>query len=287
MSTFVLVFILIIIFIILVVCSTYATDASVKLKDFKDDDNISAAYKYVTWAVTIIWITLAGMIIGLIALIFFGPELIPTFGKTIVYLAIGVMFIAIVAIAVICAISTYYLRQSNNTVDVKLTAEKDMEIALGISIATIVFAGIAYWYANRMPKYDSDMYGVPPPVPYGASGRPPYGPPPPFGVPPGQPPFVPPGAPQYGAPPVQVPFGVPPGVPPFGVPPVQAPYGVPPGPPQFVPPGQPPFGVPPGQPPTNPYATAPPRGPVNPQLNPFQIGAMSYQATSRGAIATV
>lgn len=157
MNTIVLIFIFIVIFIILVICSGYASSASVSLGKLKSDTNLASAYSYVTWAVSIIWILLIGMIIGIIALVFFGPELLPLIGGEIFYLALVVMFIAIIAIAITCSISIYYIRQSESTDTNKTTAQSDAEIAAGIAYATIIFVFAAYWYINRTPV-DSEAY---------------------------------------------------------------------------------------------------------------------------------
>ena len=143
-----LVFLLIIIMIILVIALVYASRATTGIYSVKGDPNINVAYMYLAWTVSVLWIVLIGLVIGIICLFAFGPELIPTFGKTIVYLIISVLIIALIAVGVMSSIGAYYIGIS--AVEPTVSGAYENAIiaavtALG-SIFVALVAGFLVWH---------------------------------------------------------------------------------------------------------------------------------------------
>lgn len=100
----------IVVIVILIFSLVRASTASLDLLTNKTNDgDIALAEKYMNWTVIILWIIIAGIIIGVIALFIFGPELLPELGNTIFYLIFGVMVIAIITVGVISSISAYHI----------------------------------------------------------------------------------------------------------------------------------------------------------------------------------
>lgn len=100
-----------VILIILILSLVYATASAAEIGSTSDPD-LSSAHWYLSWTVSALWIIIAMMIVGVIALIFFGPEFIPIFGETVVYLILFVMVAAIIVTGVISSIAAYYINRS-------------------------------------------------------------------------------------------------------------------------------------------------------------------------------
>jgi hypothetical protein len=147
MHTEILVFLVIIILIILIIALVYATRAAEGLAGYSDP-NITIAHTYLAWTVAVLWLVIAGAIIGVIALFIFGPELIPTFGKSILYIALLAFFIGLIAAGVVASIAAYHI--NNSTIKSKVEAAyRDTIIsavtALG-STALIIIIAVVVWY---------------------------------------------------------------------------------------------------------------------------------------------
>lgn len=148
MSTEALVFLLIIIMIILVVALVYASRATTGIFRIKGDPNINTAYMYLAWTISVLWIVLIGLVIGVISLFAFGPELIPTFGKTIVYILIAVLVVALIAVGVMSSIGAYYIGISAVESQVSEAYENAI-IAASVSLGAIfvaLVAGFVVWH---------------------------------------------------------------------------------------------------------------------------------------------
>jgi len=141
MHTELLVFLLIIIAIILVFSLVYATSATTGIASAKADPNIYSAYWYLAWTVSILWIIIAGMIIGIVCLFIFGPEFIPVFGKTLLYAVVVILGLALVVTGVMASIGAYYIGIS--AVESTVTqAYHDAVIAATTALGSIAFAVI-------------------------------------------------------------------------------------------------------------------------------------------------
>lgn len=153
MNTELLVFLVIIILIILVVALVYATRSAVELGSGTSDPNISVAHSYLAWTVSILWIAMAAAIVGVVSLFFFGPELIPLFGKTILYLAVFLLSIAVIAVGVMAAISAHYIGSS--AVSTKYVTAYDNAVitavaALG-SVGMAIVIAVVIWHYEYAP----------------------------------------------------------------------------------------------------------------------------------------
>lgn len=149
-----LVFLLIIIMIILVISLVYASRATTGIFSTKGDPNINVAYTYLAWTVSVLWITLIGMAIGVICLFAFGPELIPTFGKTIVYLIVAVLIIALLAVGIMTSIGAYYIGISAVEPTVKDAYENAIiaaVTALGSIFVALVIGFLVWHYSTPTP----------------------------------------------------------------------------------------------------------------------------------------
>lgn len=153
MHTELLVFLVIIILIILVVALVYATRSASELGPGTSDPNISVAHWYLAWTVSILWIAIAAAIVGVFSLFFFGPELIPTFGKTILYVAVLLLSVALIAVGVMAAISASYINAS--AVSAKYSAAYDNAIIAAIaalgSIGMAIIIAIVIWHYEYAP----------------------------------------------------------------------------------------------------------------------------------------
>jgi hypothetical protein len=188
MNTIVMAFIFIVILIILLVVLSYASTASVDLKDLvSTDDNLKLAKQWIDYALIIIWPVWIGIVLGLIALFVFGPELIPELGYTIVYFGVIVVLLSVGLLALFCILGVYYIWSSSSTNPSKIKAQGDVGRAAGLASFTLLFVLGAWWLAYRSPKvphpdeYPSERsseYGPPYPSqgqpPYPSQGQPPY-----------------------------------------------------------------------------------------------------------------
>ena len=138
--------------IILTIVLSYASSANTALLKDASDDNIKAAQGWVSYSLIIGWPVWIGIVIGIIALIILGPELIPYLGKTIAYLGVVIIIILIIVIAVCCIVATYYIRQSTSKSTEKATAQSDIETAAVSASITVIFVFVAYYYIYRVPK---------------------------------------------------------------------------------------------------------------------------------------
>ena len=156
MSTELLVFLIIIILIILLVALVYATRSAVELGPGTSDPNISVAHSYLAWTVSVLWIAIAAAIVGVFSLFFFGPELIPLFGKTILYLAVFLLSIAVIVVGVMAAISAHYI--SASAVSAKYVTAYDNAVitavaALG-SVGIAIIIAVIVWHSEYAPAND-------------------------------------------------------------------------------------------------------------------------------------
>ena len=108
MHTITMIFLFLIIIIILIISLVKATEASTNIPKTKDPNLLTASW-YLAWTTAVLWTIIISIIIGVIALIITGPEFLPMFGKTLVYLILFVLVAAIVVVAVMSSISAYYI----------------------------------------------------------------------------------------------------------------------------------------------------------------------------------
>ena len=153
MNTILLTFIFVIVLIILLTVLSFASTANTDLADiYKDDSNLTSGKAWIVYGIAIIWPIWLGIVLGLIALFVFGPELIPTLGKTIVYIGVIIVLLSVVFLAFACILATYYIRQSSDANPSKASAQTNIEYAAGLATFTLVFIVTAYWLVYRTPK---------------------------------------------------------------------------------------------------------------------------------------
>jgi hypothetical protein len=159
MSDLLLFFIFAFVVVILIISLVYATRADKLIAEYKSDPNISSARKYLTWTVTIIWLLIAGIIFGMIALVITGPELIPTFGKTIIYLVLFIFVAAIIVTGIMASIAAYDIGQSNVSGDKLSAGYEDAIISAVTALGTLSLFVICYfvtWYHKKIPVNSFD-----------------------------------------------------------------------------------------------------------------------------------
>ena len=144
-----LVFLFILVVVILIVSWSYATSSAAAIGSSEDPELI-IAHSYLAWTVSILAIIIVGMFIAIICLVIFGPEFLPTFGKTIVYLALFIMLIALIAVGIIAAIASVHIGRATdvNTGD----AYRDAIIAAVVALAPLIIVIIGYvitWYHSK------------------------------------------------------------------------------------------------------------------------------------------
>lgn len=247
--------------VIIIVVLSYASAASAEIGNIKNkDDDLKSAYSWIGYGLAVGWPIWIGIVVGLIVLFIFGPELIPDLGSTIVYLGLLITFISLAFLALSFILGAYYTYRSTSTD--KSAAQGNVNTAALLSAGTIILLIIAYWYIYSSKTPTPPQYQPPPYQPQYEA--PPYQPP--YEAPPYQPP---PYQPQYQAPPYQPPS-----------PPYQAPYQAPPSyqqPPYRQPPYQarmspnvPPMQRPPNQPNQRIPPALPPRLPPRPSASAVQ-----------------
>jgi len=159
MHTETLVFVLIIIIVILIVSLVYATRATSDISQAKADKDISIAYWYLAWTVSILWLTIAGLIIGIISLFVFGPELIPMLGKSVIYALVAILAVALAIVGVMSAIAAYHIGNSAVESSVvqgyheAITAAVTALVSIGLAIVIIFVTWHYESPATPLPSY--------------------------------------------------------------------------------------------------------------------------------------
>jgi hypothetical protein len=152
MSDIVLFFLLVIVLIVLIISLVYASRASIALQSAPDNADLISAQSYLAWTVATIWLVLIGIIIGTVALVIFGPEFIPTFGSTLVYLVLFVFVIAIITIGVNASIAASEINRSGiNTPDIN-NAYDNAVIAAVTALGSIGVTIIIYYFVWHSSK---------------------------------------------------------------------------------------------------------------------------------------
>jgi hypothetical protein len=170
-----IIIIFVILLIILIVSLYYATQASANIPDIRSSDtNLGQAYTYITWTVTVLWITIGLTVLGLIALFFFSGGAVLSFGKWILYLLLIVLIIAIIVVAVMSSLCAYYINQStNNTLAAKAYNYAIIAaVTAAVSLALLIIGYAVIWYL-RTPK-EEVIIEEPIPSGYFPSGYDPY-----------------------------------------------------------------------------------------------------------------
>lgn len=167
MSDLVLFFFLVIVIVILCVSLTYATDAAAK-SEGSSDSYVQSAHSYLTWAVTILWLIIAGIIVLVVLFVIFGAELIPVFGKSFVYLILFILILAILTIGVVSTIAAYDLGNAISPNDSTTTARKDAIIAAVLTLGSfgvVIICNVVTWSSPTPsippPDYSSGYANYP------------------------------------------------------------------------------------------------------------------------------
>jgi hypothetical protein len=152
MHDIVLLLLLVVAIVILIVSLIYISKASTSIGD-TTDPNLLQAYTYLAWTSGILWSLITVVILGSIALVVFGPEFLPLFGKTTVYLALFGMIIAIIVIGVMAAIAASYIGAAANPDldNIKLAREYSIiaaVVALG-SIGIVLIGYFITWHTSK------------------------------------------------------------------------------------------------------------------------------------------
>lgn len=158
MHDFVLLLLLVVAIIVLIVSLIYISKASTSIGE-TNDPNLLQAYTYLAWTSGILWSLIVVVILGAIALVVFGPEFLPLFGKTTVYLALLGMILAIIVIGVMAAIAASYIGSAANpNLPNVIEAREDAIIAAVVALGTIIIAVIGYyitWHTSKSSKETS------------------------------------------------------------------------------------------------------------------------------------
>ncbi|CAH6419527.1 Hypothetical protein POVR2_LOCUS29 [uncultured virus] len=152
MHDFVLLVLVIVFIVILIVSLVYITRASVAVSG-TSDPSLEQAYTYLAWTSGVLWSVIAVAIIASIALVVFGPEFLPLFGKTFIYLFLFMTIAVVIAIGVMAAIAASYIAQSPSVSkdDIK-KAYDDCIIAAVITLGSIGLMLIGYyitWHTSK------------------------------------------------------------------------------------------------------------------------------------------
>ncbi len=154
-----MIIILVIIFIAFIASLVFANKALVNVKNYtgwEDDDYLSDAVKYLTWTVTVAWITLGLILIGGAFLIFYSFEKVTS---ALHWIVGGLLFLTIVSaiiVAIVASIAAKKIGDSglkDSNADVE-QGYKDCIYAAVISFVAIfllILSGIIY-YAYRYQK---------------------------------------------------------------------------------------------------------------------------------------
>ena len=158
-----MVVILVIIFVALIFALIYANKALVSIKNYDgwdSDPNLADAVKYLTWTVTLAWITLALIIIGGFFLIFYSFEAVTS---ALHWIVAGLLFLTIVS-AIIVGIVTAIAAKKIGDSGLKDTSDDIQQayqycvyaavIAL-VAVALLIIAMVVY-YVYRYQKGKSE-----------------------------------------------------------------------------------------------------------------------------------
>jgi len=152
---------MIILFVIVIIILIYslikATEASADLDKDTHDGNIDTAFTYITWTVSILWIVIGAIIFGIVALFIFGPEFLPTFGKSIFYLVFFLLVVGVVVVGVISSIAAYHIGISAEKENFT-TAYADCIQAAVASLGAVGIFIIAYFITWRADKKTNQVY---------------------------------------------------------------------------------------------------------------------------------
>jgi len=147
----------IIVIVVLIFSLVRASTASIDLLTNKSNDgDIDLAEKYMNWTVIILWIIIVGIILGVIALFIFGPELLPELGNTIFYLIFGVLVIAIITVGVISSISAYHIGISSQKVKFEVAYTNTIQAAVASlgSLGIFIVGYLLVLHFSGTPKKD-------------------------------------------------------------------------------------------------------------------------------------
>ena len=155
MSTALEIVLLIVIAIVVIISLVYISKASVSIGDvsgYKDDKNLDLAYKYTTWCTATCWILIIFLIVGLIFLVIFGPELIFVWGGVLIGGLVLLMMAFAFAIGVLAAMSAYYINKSKLSADPNAhSAYIDCIISAVVSLGVIgiLFLTFIYFFVRK------------------------------------------------------------------------------------------------------------------------------------------
>lgn len=159
MSTILDLVLLVVVAVVVFIVAIYVSKASKSIGDVKDyskDPDLDLAYKYTTWAATVSWILIIGIVIAAILVLIFGPELMFVWGGVLIGGLIIILGAIAVSIGILSALAAYDINLSKLSNDPSAhSAYIDCVISSVVSLGVIGTLGIIFIYFFYR-KYEND-----------------------------------------------------------------------------------------------------------------------------------
>jgi hypothetical protein len=147
MSEGVTILLFIIILFVLIFSLVRASAASYQLLGTSTDPDIVTARDYLLWLVSLLWIAIGLIIVGIVLLFVFGLELVPYLGSLIFYLLFAFIIIAVITVGVVASIAAQHINNSTERDKYAEAYSDSVQAAVAslLTLSLIVIGFIVYY----------------------------------------------------------------------------------------------------------------------------------------------
>lgn len=157
-------------FVALAIAGGFSTNSSIRttqIPGYKQNEKLINAHKYLSIAAAVCWVTVALLIFGIIAMIFFSAELaeisVTTGSSTGKYILYGLLFLSLgatIAIGILTAIAANDIGQSKVTNDnlSRRQAIIGASIAIGVFVLLVIALIVLFTYKPKAKETPDSLF---------------------------------------------------------------------------------------------------------------------------------